>query len=96
MRKSLVVKLVLVNSVLVLSGCARTCVQDDKKEEREPGAAPRRTCTGGSSGHVGGGHYVGGWGLGPRVGTSQAGRGLGTTSHVSRGGFGSTGSAAGS
>ena len=39
MRKSVVVRLVLVNSLLALSGCSRRCDLDDrKKEQLEPGA----------------------------------------------------------
>ena len=100
MRKSRVVELVLLNSVLALSGCTRVCHTDAKKD-REPGdqivrdddkgPVAQNTCRGRSSGyHGGGGHffYYHGGGGGGRT-TTRPGTGT-----VGRGGFGSTGHAA--
>ena len=86
MRKSLVVKLVLLNSVLALSGCSRTCEREDKDKE-EPGK-PSSTCRGSS--HRSGGHFFY-WGGGGHTGSVRGGQ-PGTGS-VTRGGFGSTGHA---
>jgi hypothetical protein len=81
MRKSLVVKLVLLNSALALSGCARSCQDDDKKDKDKPGASCR-----GSRVHV----FWHGGGAGWRRGTGVRSPAPGTGT-VGRGGFGSTG-----
>ena len=99
MRKSLIVELVLLNSVLALSGCTKVCSQEDPKKERnleerttwDDDEAPvqQNTCRGSRSGYHGGGGHAIYWhgGGGGRTGTRP---GTGT---VGRGGFGSTGHA---
>jgi hypothetical protein len=100
MRKSSFVELVLLNSVLALSGCTKTCPPAEVRKELPPGERTtwddedypvvQNTCRGsGRSGyHGGGGHVIFyGGGGGGRTGT---GPGTGT---VGRGGFGSTGHA---
>jgi hypothetical protein len=98
MRKSRVVELVLLNSVLALSGCTRVCHIDEKKDDKpgervvrddDKGPVAQNTCRGRSSHyHGGGGHifYHGGGGGGrstTRPGTSTVGRGgFGTTGHA--------------
>jgi hypothetical protein len=92
MRKSTVVNLVLVNSLLALSGCRRTCERDDKKEQPDPpDNEARSTCTGGTSGHRGGALLFWGGGYGAAT-SSRGGTSPAPTGNVSRGGFGSTGS----
>jgi uncharacterized protein YceK len=97
MRKSLIVELVLLNSVLAFSGCTKVCSQADPK--RDPKAEERttwdddevpvqqNTCRGSRTGYHGGGHVIywhgGGGGRASRPGTGTVGRG----------GFGSTGHA---
>jgi hypothetical protein len=98
MYKSAVVKLVLLNSVLAFSACARTCepeeVKKDGQQLAEDKAKPRRSSCRGSS-RSGGTHFFywhgggGGTGTGGRTGQSGSG-------NVGRGGFGATGSGAAS
>jgi hypothetical protein len=101
MRKSLIVKLVLLNSVLALTGCSRSCPVEPKKEFRDPGErttwdddedikgpVTQNTCRGSRSGyHGGGGHFIY-WHGGGGSTTTRPGTGT-----VGRGGFGSTGHA---
>jgi hypothetical protein len=98
MRKSLVVKLVLVNSMLALSGCRRICEADkDKDQADQPEARAQSSCTGGTSGHGTRGFHYYGWGRGLGWGfSSSSGTSAHTSGSVSRGGFGSTGMAAAS
>ena len=86
MRKSLVVELVLLNSVLAL-GCTRPCRVEDKKEGKDFKEKQPVTCRGSGSGYRGGGGHYFYWGGGGRT-TSRPGTGT-----VGRGGFGSTGHA---
>ncbi len=87
MRKSLIVKLVLLNSVLAFSGCHRkTC--DDRDRDKDPETEQRASsCTG----HSGRSHHHGGIHLG---GFSHGRSNRGTSSPVTRGGFGGTGRSA--
>src|SRR5437016_5480411 len=48
MRKSLVVKLVFLNSALAMSACSRTCEEDEKKAKAQPGAVAPASCRGSS------------------------------------------------
>ncbi len=99
MRKSSVVKLVLLNSLLALSACRKPCDQDEKKDQvDQPDAKAKTSCTGSSSGHGSGrGARVFPYYLGGRAvhrASSPSAPSHGTTGSVSRGGFGSSGSAA--
>jgi len=98
MYKSGVVKLVLLNSVLAFSACARTCEPEEIKKDGQQLAEnkdqkPHRTCHG--TAHHGGGsrfiyvHGGGGGSRGGRPGTAGSGS-------VGRGGFGASGSGAAS
>jgi len=97
MHKSAVVKLVLLNSVLAFSACARTCEPEEVKQDGQQLAEnkdqqPPRTCHG--TAHRGGGgliyvHGGGGASRGGRPGTAGSGS-------VGRGGFGASGSGAAS
>jgi hypothetical protein len=100
MRKSLIVELVLLNSVLALSGCTKVCSQAEPRKEIDPGErttwddeeypVAQNTCRGRSSGyHGGGGHGIYFHGGGGGRTTTRPGTGT-----VGRGGFGSTGHAA--
>jgi hypothetical protein len=100
MRKSLIVELVLLNSVLALSGCTRVCSQPGPRkeldiEERttwddEEYPVAQNTCTGSrGGGYHGGGHGIYFHGGGGGRTTTRPGTGT-----VGRGGFGSTGHAA--
>jgi hypothetical protein len=96
MYKSTVVKLALLNSVLALSACARTCEPEIKKDGQqlaEDKDKPRRSSCHGSS-RSGGSHFFF-WGGG---GTTTGGRtgGQPGSGSVGRGGFGATGSGAAS
>jgi hypothetical protein len=82
MRKSLVVKLVLLNSVLALSACGRTCDEEEKKDPLQPDK--QTTCRG--SAHHGGRGHVFFWGGGRGLNPTRSAPGT-----VTRGGFGSTG-----
>src|SRR5689334_461793 len=100
MRKSLVVELVLLNSVLAISGCTKVCPAVERKElppgerttwDDEDYPVAQNTCRGrSSSGYYGGGAhgiYIHGGGGGGRT-TTRPGTGT-----VGRGGFGSAGHA---
>ncbi len=86
MRKSLVVELVLLNSVLALSGCTRVCRQDDQKGVKDI-KEKQTTCRGSRGGYYGGGGHFFYWHGGGGTATRPA------TGTVGRGGFGSTGHA---
>ena len=90
MYKSRIVKLVLLNSVLVLSGCGR-CQVEEKIDEK--GNKVRTGCTGSRSRGVHFIPFVGGGSRAVAPSTSGGSRSSGTSGAVGRGGFGSSGGA---